>query len=199
MVLSPIEPVAPSTVTVRMSATAALLLRNGTALIISPNHKTAADAIGATPQEPKKSSHSDGCDKSIQPIQEATMAGNDLAGIRHTKTPLHRRFEEIAELRNHRKNAAYHQERTGFPEIEHGKDAGHREACDKTADGACPGLFGADARPEFRAANAAAGEIAAAISHPDDQQYEDQRDEAFDGIEAQQHRSDLGDTRIEES
>ena len=69
MVLSPIEPVAPSTVTVRTADAAALLLRNGTALIISPNHKTAADAIGATPQKPEKSRHGDGCDKSIQPIQ----------------------------------------------------------------------------------------------------------------------------------
>jgi hypothetical protein len=67
MVLSPIEPVAPSTVTVRAEA-AALLLRNGTALIFSPNHKTAADAIGAAPQEPEKCRHDDGCDKSIQAI-----------------------------------------------------------------------------------------------------------------------------------
>ena len=46
----------------------ALLLRNGTALIISPNHKTAADAIGATPQKTEKGRHDDGCDKSIQTI-----------------------------------------------------------------------------------------------------------------------------------
>ena len=46
----------------------ALLLRNGTALIISPNHKTAADAIGAAPQKPEKCRHDDGCDKSIQAI-----------------------------------------------------------------------------------------------------------------------------------
>src|SRR5882672_46455 len=98
MVLSPMEPVAPSTVTVRAAEATALLLRNGTALIVSPNHKTAADAIGATPQEPKKSRHCDGCDKSIQTIQEPAMAGNDLAGILHAKTPLHRGFEEIAEL-----------------------------------------------------------------------------------------------------
>ena len=45
-----------------------LLLRNGTALIISPNHKTAADAIGATPQKTEKGRHDDGCDKSIQAI-----------------------------------------------------------------------------------------------------------------------------------
>jgi hypothetical protein len=68
MVLSPIEPVAPSTVTVRAAAATALLLRNGTALIISPNHKTAADAIDATPQKTEKSRHDDGCDKSIQTV-----------------------------------------------------------------------------------------------------------------------------------
>src|SRR5438132_10550799 len=105
MVLSPMEPVAPSTVTVRAAAATALLLRNGTALIVSPNHKTAADAIGATPQQPKKSRHRDGRDKSIQPIQEPAMTRDDLAGILHPKTPLHGRLEEVAELRNHRKNA----------------------------------------------------------------------------------------------
>ncbi len=69
MVLSPMEPVAPRTVTVRTADAAALLLRNGTALIVSPNHKTAADAIGATAQEPENRRHDDGCDKSVQAIQ----------------------------------------------------------------------------------------------------------------------------------
>src|SRR2546427_13259490 len=101
------EPVAPSTVTVRASVSGALLLRNGTALIVSPNHKTAADAIGATPQEAKKSRPRDGRDKSIQPIQQPAMTGDDLAGILHPKTSLHRRLKQIAELRNHRKNARY--------------------------------------------------------------------------------------------
>src|SRR5438445_5067638 len=105
MVLSPIEPVAPSTETVRAAVTAALLLRNGTALIVSPNHKTAADAIGATPQEPKKSRHRDSRDKSIQPVQKSAVTGDDLAGILHPKAPLHRRLKEIAELRNHRESA----------------------------------------------------------------------------------------------
>src|SRR6266581_4128197 len=104
MVLSPIEPVAPRTETVRTAVAAALLLRNGTALIVSPNHKTAADAIGATPQEAKKRRYRDGRDKSIQPIQQPAMTGDDLAGILDPETPLHGRLKEIAELRNHRKN-----------------------------------------------------------------------------------------------
>src|SRR5256885_12848075 len=105
MVLSPIEPVAPSTDTVRAADAVALLLRNGTALIVSPNHKTAADAIGTAPQEPKKSRQSDGCDEPVQTIEQAPMARDDLAGILDAEAPFYRRFEEIPELRNHRKNA----------------------------------------------------------------------------------------------
>jgi len=68
-VLSPMEPVAPSTVTLRMAAeAAALLLRKGTALIVSPNHKTAADAIRAMPQKSENRRQHDGRDKSVQPI-----------------------------------------------------------------------------------------------------------------------------------
>src|SRR5471032_2740063 len=106
MVLSPMEPVAPRTLTVRTADTAALLLRNGTALMPSPNHKTAADAIRATPQKAKNRSENDGCDKSVQTIQQATMAGNDVAGILDAETAFHRRFKQIAELRNHRKCCA---------------------------------------------------------------------------------------------
>src|SRR3954452_23493943 len=105
MVLSPMEPVAPRTVTDRTADAAALLLRNGTALIFSPNHKTAADAIGAAAQEPNNRRHGDGGHKSIQTVQQPAMTGNDLAGILDAKAPLDRGFEEVAELRNHRKNA----------------------------------------------------------------------------------------------
>jgi hypothetical protein len=68
-VLSPIEPVAPRTVTVRSAAAAALLLRKGTALIISPNHKTAADAIRATPQKPENRRQDDRGDESVKTVQ----------------------------------------------------------------------------------------------------------------------------------
>ena len=65
--------------------------------------------------------------------------------------------------------------------------------------GARPGLLRADLRPEFRPANAAAGEIAAAIGHPHDQQYEYQCGETLDGVEAHQHRGDFRRRRIEKS
>src|SRR5436190_1161096 len=149
MVLSPIEPVAPSTETVRTSDAVALLLRNGTALIVSPNHKTAADAIGATPQEPKKSRKGYGSDKPVQPVQQPAMAWNDLAGILDAEAPFYRGFEQVAELRNHRKKTAYRQQRPGFPETEPCKESCHGQAGDKAADSAGPGLLGADAGPEF--------------------------------------------------
>jgi hypothetical protein len=69
-VLSPIEPVAPSTVTLRIAAgAAALLLRNGTALIGSPNHKGAANAIDSAAPDSENRRQHDGCDKPVKPIQ----------------------------------------------------------------------------------------------------------------------------------
>jgi len=69
MVLSPIEPVAPRTVTARTADAAALLLRNGTALMISPNHKTAADAIHVTAQNPENRRQDHRGDEPVEAIQ----------------------------------------------------------------------------------------------------------------------------------
>src|SRR5262245_7723468 len=97
------EPVAPSTVTLRTSDAAALLLRNGTALITSPNHKTAADTIGAAAQKAQNRCGHNRCDIPIQAIHEPAMAGNDVARILDAETPLYRGFEEVAKLGNHGK------------------------------------------------------------------------------------------------
>src|SRR3982074_1617885 len=106
MVLSPIEPVAPRTVTARTAERAALLLRNGTALMLSPNHKTAADAIHATPQNAENRRQDDGCDKSVETIHQPAMPWNNMAGVRDAETPFHRRLKEIAKLRGNRENCA---------------------------------------------------------------------------------------------
>src|SRR5665811_308226 len=98
MVLSPMEPVAPRTVTARTADAAALLLRNGTALMPSPNHKTAADAIHAAPQKPENSSHDHGRDESVEAIHQPAMAGDDVAGVLDAETPFHRGLQEIAKL-----------------------------------------------------------------------------------------------------
>src|SRR6478736_588089 len=110
MVLSPIEPVAPSTVTARTADAAAGLFRKGTALISSPNHKTAADAISATPQQTENCRYDDGCDKPVQAIHQPAMAGDDVTGILHAKPPFHRGLKEIAALRNYRQRRTQQQQ-----------------------------------------------------------------------------------------
>src|SRR5438445_13080609 len=98
MVLSPIEPVAPRTVTVRTADAVALLLRSGTALISSPNHKTAPDAIRAAPHKTENRGHQNRRDESIQAVQQAAMAGNDVARLLHAEPSPHRGLDEHATL-----------------------------------------------------------------------------------------------------
>src|SRR4030081_2138304 len=98
MVLSPIEPVAPRTVTVRTADAAALLLRNGTALMRSPNHKTAADAIRATPQKTENRRDHHRGHEPVETVQQAAMAGNDVAGILDAETAFDPRFEKNAKV-----------------------------------------------------------------------------------------------------
>src|SRR4030081_221119 len=114
MVLSPIEPVAPRTVTERTAKAAALLLRKGTALMSSPNHKTAADAIGATPQKSENRRDDHRGHEPVETVQQAAMAGNDVAGILDAETPFHRGFKQIAKLRSDRENRAQQPHRPGF-------------------------------------------------------------------------------------
>src|SRR5258705_10820374 len=141
MVLSPIEPVAPSTLTERTAEIAALLLRKGTALISSPNHKTAADAIHAAPQNAEYRRHDDRCDKSVEPIQQPAMAGDDLARILDAEAPLYRGFEEIAKLRDHREERGDEQQRPGLSQPKRGKAPAHDKASHKAADGPAPRLL----------------------------------------------------------
>src|SRR5258708_16033373 len=134
MVLSPIEPVAPSTLTERTAEIAALLLRKGTALMSSPNHKTAADAIHAAPQNAEYRRHDDRCDKAVEPIQQPAMAGNDLARILDAEAPLYRGFEQIAKLRDDREERGDQQHRPGLAQTQPGKARADDKPCHKTPD-----------------------------------------------------------------
>src|ERR1700738_3543971 len=109
MVLSPIEPVAPRTVTALTPDVRTLLLGNGKALIFPPNHKTAADAIRASPQKPENRHQDDGGHESIEAVQQTAMPGNDVAGILDAEAPFDRGFEEIAELRRNREHRSQQQ------------------------------------------------------------------------------------------
>src|SRR5580704_9920575 len=137
MVLSPMEPVAPRTVTARTADAAALLLRNGTALIFSPNHKTAADAIHAAPQNPENRGQNHRGDEPVEPVQQPAMPGNDVTGVLDAETPFHRGFKQIAELGSDREDPAQHQHNAGLAEAKGCKSPGDGETGRKAPDGAC--------------------------------------------------------------
>src|SRR3954463_1374279 len=145
MVLSPIEPVAPSTLTLRTADVAARLFRKGTALICSPNHKTAADAIDAAPHHTDQRGTDHRKHQAIEPIQQTAVAGNDMAGILHPETPLHRRLEKIAEVRKDGQFRGQKKQRQQPADAEPCECCGHSEAEYQAADGARPRLLRADA------------------------------------------------------
>ncbi len=63
-------------------------------------------------------------------------------------------------MRQHRQHGCDQQQRHQFAETIRGKTGSHSEAENKAADGAGPCLLRTDARPQFRAADAAPGEAA---------------------------------------
>ena len=68
---------------------------------LSPNHKTAADAIRATPQKAKNRRQNDRGDEAVQPIHQPTMSGNKVARILDVEVPFHRRLEKVPKLGSH--------------------------------------------------------------------------------------------------
>jgi hypothetical protein len=121
------EPVAPRTLTVRTADAAALLLRKGTALIFSPNHKTAADAIHAAPEKAQNRRQRTCRDKTVETIQQPAMARNDMAGVLDAESAFDSRFEQVAKLGYNRERSSdqkQRQERTGFARAEFGEACG---------------------------------------------------------------------------
>src|SRR3954471_5801791 len=154
MVLSPIEPVAPSTVMLRTASAVALLFRNGTALILSPhrspNHKTAADAVEAAPHQAQNRREHNGGDIAVEAIEQPAMPGNDVAGILDAEMPFHGGFKEVAELRDDRQRGTNEHDWYNIACAGRGPGCGYREAADKAADGARPGLVRAHPWRELR-------------------------------------------------
>src|SRR5690348_16923829 len=143
------EPVAPSTVTARTADAAALLLRNGTALILSPNHKTVANAIDAAAQKTKNCRQNDRGNEAVKAVQQSAMTRDYPAGILYPKAAFYRGFKEITELRGDRQERAKREKWRGSGELESGEAGRDHQACGKAADRAGPGLVRADARPEL--------------------------------------------------
>ena len=68
--LSPIEPVAPSTLTTRAAEGLPFSLRSGTALIkFSPGQKAVADCIGTASDRPDQCRGNEGSNQAVEPVQ----------------------------------------------------------------------------------------------------------------------------------
>ena len=76
------------------------------AAIADPARLGELKAALAGTQEPENCRQNDGCDKPVQPVHQAAMAGNEVAGILDAEPALDRRFEEIAKLRGDRQHRA---------------------------------------------------------------------------------------------
>src|SRR5262249_47878385 len=116
--------------------------------------------------------------KSIEPVQQAAVARNDLARILHAKLTLDGRLKQVAQLGYDRDHS---------PEQQHGREfaiAREREgsrkgnAADDAADRSRPGFLGTDAHPELWAADAAADEVTENVGDPHHEEDEDQRQES---------------------
>src|SRR4051794_40085644 len=148
MVLSPIEPVAPSTVTVLTPpAAAGLLFFKGTALINSPNHQRAADTFGAAAQNTSNCCQNDCSYKTVEAIKQPAMAGNDVTRILDAEPALARGLKETAKRRKNKNQPPDQQKRNPFPQTKPSKPPTHGKAGRKTADRTSPCLFWADPRP----------------------------------------------------
>ena len=71
-----------------------------------------------------------------------------------------------------------------------------KSATDTGAASDSAGVPSASVGCSSAAADAAPGEVTAAVGHPDDDQHEHQRRKPLDRIDTQQHRGDLGRCRI---
>src|ERR1700753_4149990 len=182
-----------------MADATALLLRNGTALIFSPNHKTAADAIHAATQKTKNRSHDHRGNETVQPVQQPAMTGNDVTGVLDAEMPLYGGFKQIPQMRDNGERRTQQQQHPGSAEAACGKPGGDGNACYKAAESASPGLVGTDPWPEFRSADTASGEIAADVGHPDHEQDQHQRREALDRIKPHQDRGEFSGRCIAKS
>ena len=166
----------------------------------SPNHKTAADAIQRRPAKSRKSPPA--TIAATKPSRRSSSPPWPGMMWLESLTPK-RRFtadsKRSPSCETTESAAPSSSSGPALPRPNAANPAATTEARGKAADRAGPGLLRADPRPQLWPADAAAGEIAADIGHPHDQQDEHQRDESLGLIEAHQHRCDLGRRGIDKS
>jgi len=98
MVLEPIDPVAPRIVTLRTAA--GFGFRRVPFGIKSPNQKPAGGLVEAPANEPHHGGSGNRCQKPVQPVHQAAVAGNELACVLCAELPLDRGFKQIAAFGN---------------------------------------------------------------------------------------------------
>src|SRR5262252_10143068 len=98
-VLAPIEPVAPSSVTVRSTVDEPLhAAGKGSAFIDSPHQQTTARGIEAAARQSDEHSHHAGRQETIETVHQPAVSGDEAARILGTEPALEERLEQIAAL-----------------------------------------------------------------------------------------------------
>src|SRR5690606_32284774 len=126
---APMDPVAPSTATLRTAAP-----------MSEAQHVLAQRERGQ------------GRDHAIDAVEQAAMAGNQVAGILHAPVPLEQALEQVADHREQHRDQRHQRDRRQLPGRRAGEGAqqeGDRHAGDHAAEEALDGLVRADPRRQL--------------------------------------------------
>ena len=94
MVLAPIEPVAPKSDTVRIGLAACGTRRPGIHRRHgSPYHQAACRGVEPAAQQPDQRGRGRSRNEAVQPVHQAAVPGNQMAGVLDARTALERGFE----------------------------------------------------------------------------------------------------------
>src|SRR6266511_1236305 len=156
MVLAPIEPVAPSSVTVRSTKAGAGLsgfTRNVCDFIASPYQQTPPWRLESAAQQPDQGGEERSGDETVEAIHQAAVSRNELARILRPESALEGRLEQVAGLRDDREQDRKDGKRNETHKTGEPAD-GHRYQDGRNGTGkrARPGFLWADPRHELRAA-----------------------------------------------
>src|SRR5581483_11845460 len=102
MVLAPIEPVAPSNVTLRAARAGEACVRafGAAAIIGSPYEQSLRRGVSAGAQHTEYRADEGGGKKSIQPIHQAAVTGDQMARVFDLEFTLDGGFAEVSQLRH---------------------------------------------------------------------------------------------------
>src|SRR6185312_13516448 len=103
------------------------------------------------------------CQQAVQPVEQAAMAGNEVARVLHPEMALGERFGKVAELGHHRKAAADQGQSRRRSARQPGGDESYQRRAEHATGEAGPRLVRAEPRRELGPADAAPGGVSADI------------------------------------